>query len=222
MTRAVRPAYTLLERQRIVQLLVHDGKSSRDVRALTGASRRAIFRFAEAYRRTGHVAPQSQRVGRLPGLTDDLRRELVDIIIESPWSMLSELLDAFEARTGVRMHLGSLSKIVRQLGISRKRLRSFARKRDEAKSLAFKSFIVMHLEPEMLFFIDETAKDRDSLRRDYGSIMRCAVWRPSTRVAMCPDPTGAPPSAASTSTASSTGTPSVVHSTSVASWRRAS
>ena len=119
-------------RWRVIDLFVHKKKEVAKVKRLTGVSRSSIFRIAARYRKSGEV--KRAEYNRLRGLTEELQRELIEIIVESPWNLLRETLVEFEHRTGIRMHKGSLSKIVKQLGISRKKLRSFARKRDEGLS----------------------------------------------------------------------------------------
>ena len=130
------------------------------------------LRTISRVRARGAASARSGRRGPAPLLTEADEDELFSIICESPQHMLKEHLATFEQRTGIVMSYSGLGTALKRLGISRKKLRAFARKRDAAASLAFRAFIASHFSPEMLFFLDETAKNRSDLRRGWGYAAR--------------------------------------------------
>jgi transposase len=172
-----------------------------------GVHERTIKRLVALYNES-HAVVRVRRHGPEPRMTEPLKHELFTIIVSSPRKQLKENLIAFTAGTGIRMHLSSFSKTVKRLGFSRKKLRAFARKRDAAAALAFKSYLVANFMPDWLvqcgsnphvllllprcrcngscmladprgfdrhcrlFFLDETSKDRTSMRRDWGYALR--------------------------------------------------
>jgi transposase len=169
-----RRSYKLLtteEKWAALDYALRKGRGVRRTARRYGVHESTTRRLVALYKSTSNVV-RPRRHGPRSKLTELLKDELFDILVSSPRSQLKEHLVAFEARSGVRMPTSSFSKAVKRLGFSRKRLRAFARKRDAAAALAFKSFVVAHLCPEWLFFLDETSKDRTSLRRDWGYALR--------------------------------------------------
>ena len=126
----------------------HGRSVSRTARRF-GVHERTIKRLAKLYNESGDMV-RVRRFGPEPTMTEPLKHELFTIIVSSPRKQLKENLIAFTARTGIRMHLSSFSKTVKRLGFSRKKLRAFARKRDAAAALAFKSYLVANFMPDWL------------------------------------------------------------------------
>ena len=72
-------------RWRVVDLFVRQKKEVAEVIRRTGVSRSSIFRIAARYRRSGEV--KRAIYSRLPGLTEELQCELIQIIVDSPCTL---------------------------------------------------------------------------------------------------------------------------------------
>ena len=105
-------------------------------------------------------------------MTPALDRELVELVLDSPEHSAKEHYDHFCTAHGLDMHYSTLLRALHRLKLSRKRLRGFARARDEAAARRFKAMIVSTYQPEQLFFLDETAKDPRALNRGWGWALR--------------------------------------------------
>ena len=110
--------------------------------------------------------------GRAPPMLERHAETLLKILLEHPEGLITEATERFRDETGLNVHYSTILRAARQLGYSRKKLRRFARKRDAEAALEFKAFLVAHFDPEQLFFLDETAKDRRAMFRDYGWALR--------------------------------------------------
>jgi len=105
-------------------------------------------------------------------MTPELDRALVDLVIDTPESTAKEHYEAFCAMHNLDIHYSTICKSLHRLGFSCKRLRGYARERDERAALKFKAYIVSTFSPEQLFFLDETAKDPRAINRNFGWAMR--------------------------------------------------
>ena len=97
--------------------------------------------------------------GRAPPMEDRHADTLMTILLEKPEGLMTEAAQRFRDETGLHFHYSTILRAARKLGFTRKKLRRFARKRDAAAALQFKTFLVEHFEPEQLFFLDETASN---------------------------------------------------------------
>ena len=136
---------------------------------------RTYKRIMSLFNRTGDVVLESnpRHRGPLPQLTEEQKEQLVELLVSEPSNMLKEHHEDFLRILGDdAMHISTFCRAVKALGFSRKKLRAFAQKRDAERALQFKAHIIAHFELEQLFFLDETSKNRDSLRRRFGYALR--------------------------------------------------
>ena len=54
-----------------------------------------------------------------------MHMQLVKTLLDSPGDMLTEIRAKFQASVGVRPHLSTICRAVRELGFTRKRVRPF-------------------------------------------------------------------------------------------------
>lgn len=159
----------------VVKAVQFNTMPRRKILSTYGISLTTYRRIMRLWRRTKDVVPEGKpgHRGPVPNLTDDQKDQLVKLLVDEPQNLLKEHHADFVAITGEdSMHISTFCRAVAALGFSRKRLRAFARKRDADKALQFKAFLVAHFHPSQLFFLDETSKNHDALRRDFGYALR--------------------------------------------------
>ena len=138
-------------------------------------SRAHVSRITSRFRKTRDVVKvgDPKHRGPVPKMTESMAQRIVDMIIDSPEDMLQEHHQAFCNETGLGMHVSQFCRAVKDLDFTRKKLRSYARDRDAARSAAFKAGLIRDgISADMLFFLDETAKDRNALKRGWGYALR--------------------------------------------------
>ena len=161
-------------RWRIVTCSTVDGLTNARLARRFMVSQRSVRRVMERFHADGDVVRKSRRSrrGRITWLTRDLKEELIKIVVDSPHALLKDNFALFSARTGVDVDISTFCRAVSDCGFTRKKLRAYARQRDRLLSQEFRARIASRFDPEMLFFLDETAKDRDALRRQMGYALR--------------------------------------------------
>jgi len=117
-------AYSTDLREKIVRAYDEGLGSQRAIAELFGVSRSFVEKLLQRRRLTGEVAPLPHGGGRKP-LCDKKERELVARLIESqPDATLDELCTAVERKRKVRVSRPTMSRLLRRLGLPRKKSRS--------------------------------------------------------------------------------------------------
>ena len=177
-------------RWRIVWACDFDELTNKQIAKQLYVSRSTVRLVLRNWRRSNYTtvdAPAREAPPRQPHntiMTPMKDQQLLALLLDSPQDMLVEHYHVFCAESGVDPHISTICRAVRRLQMTRKRLRGYARQRDEQAALAFKAFVVANFAPHMLFFLDETAKDRGALRRDFGYALR--GFRPIDRRGFAP------------------------------------
>ena len=160
-------------RWRVVWLTQVRNYTTRRIARVLTLGQRTVHRIKSCFRRTGQVFEQGHAAARQARvMTPELDRALVDLVIDTPESTAKEHYEAFCAMHNLDIHYSTICKSLHRLGFSCKRLRGYARERDERAALKFKAYIVSTFSPEQLFFLDETAKDPRAINRNFGWAMR--------------------------------------------------
>ena len=81
-------------------------------------------RLLRRHRETGGVEPDQLGGVRDRLIEDESLSVIQDLVEEAPDRILPELVDAFEARTGVRVSRATMGRAVRRAGLTRKKRRS--------------------------------------------------------------------------------------------------
>lgn len=125
-----------------------DGLERREAARLAGMDRQALRDAIIRYNAEGVAGLHDRRSTGRPGwLTEDERAKLKQAILERPdlernglveWTLPALCEDVIAARFGKTIHPASLSRIVRQLGLSRQKTRPRHPKSDEKAQEAFK------------------------------------------------------------------------------------
>ncbi len=112
-------AYPLRIRKRIIELYEQGWKTKRIANTL-GACRAGVRRVRQHLRQRGSLAPITPARGRKPKLTADDQRRLRELVQNKPDATLVELRDGL----GVDVHIATIDRWLRRLGISLKKSRS--------------------------------------------------------------------------------------------------
>lgn len=131
-----------------------------------------IRRIVKHFRATGNVKTESGR-RREPGaeqieFSRPLSKALIECVLVSPEDPLEAIAENFGAQTGVQRSTATICRALHKLGYTRKRLRAFSRRRNEAAAKAFLADVLRHHDPSDLLFLDETSKDGRALRSCFG------------------------------------------------------
>ena len=121
---------------------------------------------------TGDVVDtQSGRRGTLPAnkqATPEVDLLLFQLAIDSPDATLTEQRATLELSTGIRVHLSTVCRAMRRLGLTRQRLGHFAAQRDAQRAQAFWTELLTFWDASQICVLDETAKDLSVFRRSWG------------------------------------------------------
>ncbi len=135
-------------------------------------SKQTIRRIVNRFRRVGDVktelgkrrAPHDEQIE----FSRSLSKALIECVLDSPDDPLEAIAKTFGAQTGVQRSNATICRALRKLGFTRKKLRAFSRRRNEAAAQAFLTDILRHHSPSDLLFVDETSKDGRALRGSFG------------------------------------------------------
>jgi transposase len=112
-------AYPLRIRKRIIELYQQGWKTKRIAETL-GACRAGVRRVRQHLRQRGSLQPITPARGRKPKLDADDQRRLRELVETRPDATLAELRDGL----GVDVHIATIDRWLRRLGISLKKSRS--------------------------------------------------------------------------------------------------
>ncbi|KAG2752908.1 hypothetical protein P692DRAFT_20829810 [Suillus brevipes Sb2] len=117
-----------------------------DICEVLGVSRASCFRWRHMFDELGTVArPPSPLVGRTRIITRALMTAIEDLFTEESDLFLDEICTWLEH--GITISSSSLSRSLKQAGLSRKMLQKIARERDDARREEFKDGLRMALLP---------------------------------------------------------------------------
>lgn len=108
-------------RRKIVQACERHSQSQRAVAEFFGVSRTFVEGLLRCYRRTGELVPLRQRPGPRPKLDLAACQRLRQWLHEQPDLTLAELAQRLRAGSGVAVSQPTLCRMLRQLGLHRKK-----------------------------------------------------------------------------------------------------
>jgi transposase len=149
--------------------LIVEGHVPNDVARLLGVSMPSIRRWRRNFRRFGTVVAPCRRLrGRPRLLHPDGTHDLVLLYKEAPYLYLSEVQEWLAIAHDVGMSQATLSRYLRDAGLTLKRLRRAANERDEEERQRFREDVQAHLLASQVVCVDETSKDNRTLYRVHG------------------------------------------------------
>jgi transposase len=114
-------AYSLDLREKLLHAYDERRGSQRALAALFGVSRAFVENLLQRRRTTGTIAPRPHAGGRPPSC-DMAARELVTLLLqEQPDATLEELCAQLGQRRGVWVSVPTMSRLLRRLGLPRKK-----------------------------------------------------------------------------------------------------
>ena len=111
-------------RKRIVEARTRDGLTYEQLATRFGVGRATVDRWLRRWRETGSVEPDQMGGNRGRLIEDESVSVLQALVEEAPDRTLPDLVEAFEARTGIRVSRATMGRAVARAGLTRKKRRS--------------------------------------------------------------------------------------------------
>src|SRR3954463_10484617 len=150
----MRPYSTDL-RERIVAAVERCEPSIRQVVHIFAVSLSFVVRLLQRYRRTGSLQPAPHAGGPAAKFDPPAVERLLQLVRDQPDATLDEL----RQRLGVRCHLSTIARVLKECRITRKKKAHHAQERDtprvQAQRQAFDERMA-GVDPAHLIFVDET------------------------------------------------------------------
>jgi transposase len=133
-----------------------------------GFSLRTFYRILKLWRETGDVVkPNTNRRGRPRILDHEDVQYLLCLVADNPDYFLDELLHLLKTNRFISIHYSAIHDVLERAGVSRKKLKRIAIKRNEERRAQFVERMAAYA-PEQLGFLDEVSKDERTPARHYG------------------------------------------------------
>lgn len=146
-------AYSLDLRERIVRSW-QQGQPKSAIARLFTVSLSTVKRYITKFMTVGHVEPTAQR--RMPGkLTRRLRKQLARQVDKYADYTLGQHAELWNKRHQVQVSESCLSRVLRRMGITRKKKTLGAVERDEAARAIFRE-VISQLQAEDVVVVDES------------------------------------------------------------------
>ncbi|KAJ7716067.1 hypothetical protein B0H16DRAFT_1213601, partial [Mycena metata] len=128
---------------------------------------RVVQRVRQVWNEIGEVARDRTRAGRSPLMTRDTVDMMLGLLEHSPDLYLDEIQDQLSILHGVEVSLCTISRTLKRLGMTSKKLSKPAAERCEASRRNY-GFEVGQYPPEYLVTADEAAVNLFTTYRDNG------------------------------------------------------
>lgn len=161
-------AYSDDLRWRIVQMKAMNASDS-EIAATFMVSKSTVQRYVKRFAVTGTVATFQKRNGPVPMLTPSCD-VLIHSLLERPTLYLHEMQWELQAH-GVSPSLSTISRHLRKIGITRKKVKQLAEQQNQASRLRYMAEMKV-FDPAMLIWLDETGCDKRNTARQYGYSLR--------------------------------------------------
>lgn len=149
------------------------GYLSDDICEILGVSASSVQRWTRYARQYGSVIPpHNPAQGRPPILNGEVAQDLHALVIENPDIYLDEMLDWLVIAHDLGLSRSALAAHLRDVGLSRKRLRKVAAERDEERRTDWQATVQANLRADQVVALDETSKDDRTIYRHYGRAPR--------------------------------------------------
>jgi transposase len=156
-------------KERVISLYSPGGMSMREVARLLNVSLGLVHGVVSCYQRFGQVNhPRPRFNGRPHTLGNDDLSFIREAISARPTIYLDELQYKLATVRGVQASLATISRTLSRMGLTRKALSREASERNEEVRLLWELDMAQYTDPEMFVFLDESAVDRNTVRRANG------------------------------------------------------
>jgi len=171
-----------------VPVLYHEGYSVKDICYLLGIKKTLVYKVLNWYLLFGNVSnpyKYSCSVARPRALSPVDLTFISAVVNHRPSVYLDELQDELRLKRNIHTTLPTLSRALKQLGVTRKAISARASERNELSRALYMNRIAEEVpDPNMLVFVDEAARDERTISRRYGRSgrgFRCTVRRQFVR-----------------------------------------
>jgi transposase len=142
---------------------------SANIARLFGVSLRSICRWQATARIHGSpITPRLYMQGRPRTFSAMQLRDIVGLVAEALYLYLQEISNWAAIALELAVPRSTLSRNLREAGLTLKRLRKAAAKRDPVHRQAFRDQVQAHLLASQIVCLDETSKDNRTLYRVHG------------------------------------------------------
>ncbi|XP_031565977.1 uncharacterized protein LOC116301108 [Actinia tenebrosa] len=153
-------------RWRVIYLSYGEGLRVSEISLILKVSETFVKKIIRIYNGTHSVNDNSHRGGR-PRMLDAHDILLVKSIIDQyPEAYEDEISEWLRHVTGKHISVPSISRHLRQIGFSRRKLNVIARQRDERNRAEYRHRVSAFIRNQLLF-VDESAKDSRTFQRRY-------------------------------------------------------
>lgn len=160
-------SYSTDLRWRVVWLHVFMKKSVEEVALLLCVNTRTVQRYTEKFMATSDVLPKAHKNGPDPELCEFEQLTLVNIVLARPGVYLHELQQELVMLTGTEVHVSTICRTLKRLGLTRQKIKQITLQRNDDKRGEFMAEMATY-DPAMFLWVDETGCDRRKLIREYG------------------------------------------------------
>lgn len=155
-------------KERAIWLYDH-GWLKRDIMEALGISKTSLKRWRQHVQRHGSVIPPRNPLQGRPSVLDAFQtNDLINVISDSPELFLDEIRDWVLVSMDIGLSRVTIGRIIRDLGITYKRLHKIAAERDEELRREWMEEVQTEFVAEQMVFVDESSKDERTIYRRFG------------------------------------------------------
>ena len=122
-------SYPVEFRQKIIDCYQSDPISQRQLARRFQVSLSFVEKLLKQYRDTGDINPRTYRNGSHLKLTTEQILWLGELVEENNDATLTELQELLQEKTGIRLGIATIARMINRLGITRKKKRYIPQKR---------------------------------------------------------------------------------------------
>jgi transposase len=152
--------------------LAEQGYIPRNIWDIFGISERSLQRWRRCLREHGSVVPPRLKPRGRPRLVDYRQtNELISLVEEAPDIYIHEIQEWLAVAHDIGLSRSTVSRILKDVNLTFKRLRKAAAERDEVERQAWRDEVQRHLRADQVVCVDESSKDDRVVFRLYGHAM---------------------------------------------------
>lgn len=165
-------AYSDDLRWRAVWLYLYLEIEAEDIAKLLYMSERSVYRYVRKFSSTGTVRKEFHTNGPSRILSEQHEMIVVDLVLASPGIFLKEIQHQLLVTTGCNVHLSTICRSLKRLGMTRQKIQYIALQRSDALRADFMANVMTVYSSSLFVWIDETGCDMRNGLRKYGYAIR--------------------------------------------------
>lgn len=177
----------------IVDLYFNQGKTMEEIAGIVHCSVGFISSLTQNVKYLGTLSTSTTpRPGRPRILDEEDCNFIESILLAQPAIYLDEIQAKLSDIRGVHASLATISRMLRNMAITRKKVSKAALERNEELRKVWEMDMAQYEDPEMFVAIDESAVDNKTGQRSYGwsdidtPCVRCATFLRGERLSILP------------------------------------